>query len=221
MKKIIVSIILSLFAFSTASAAGVKVGVAGNVGLFGATGKESQTGNSVSDPTENRKRSEILGIAYSSIFLEKTLGDRISIGIDYVPSGIESETTETAKGDKRTDESDAVSYGENKVQVDFEDLTTLYLTLNLTDNLYGKVGVAHVDVITNEAIATGASYGNTDMDATVIGFGYDTEFGNGMFVRTEANYMDFDGTSLTSGDNTISISSLTGVTAKLAIGKSF
>ena len=221
MRKIILSIALSLFTLSNvAAAAGINVGIAGQMGLFAATAKEAQTGNSTNDPTENRKRSEILGVGYSSVFIEKRLGDRLAIGIDYVASDIESESTEVARSDIGEGEQ-SNSTVENKIQVNFEDLTTIYASVNITDNSYLKLGVANVEVITNENLATGAAYGNTDLDATVIGFGFDKSFDNGMFIRTEANYMDFDGASLTSGDNTISISTLSGVSAKLALGKSF
>ena len=222
MKKIIVGIILSLFALNTASAeVGLKVGVAGSAGLFAGTAKEAQTGNSVNDPTENRKRSELLGIGYASIFVEKSIGDRFSVGVDYVPTAIESETTETTRKHITTAYQEVQTQVENKVQVDFEDLTTLYANINLTDNLYAKIGVANVSIKTNENLGTGAAYGDTDMDATVLGFGYDNVMDNGVFVRLEANYMDFDGVSLTSGDNTISVSSLHGVSGKLAIGRAF
>jgi len=42
-----------------------------------------------------------------------------------------------------------------------------------------------------------------------------------MFVRAEGNYMSFDGASLTSNDNTITLNNLDGVSASLSIGKSF
>ena len=222
MKKILVGIILSLFALNTASAeVGMKVGVAGSAGLFAGTAKEAQTGNGVSDPTENRKRSELLGIGYASIFVEKSIGDRFSVGVDYVPTAIESETTETTRNHITTAYEEVRTKVENKVQVDFTDLTTLYANINLTENLYAKIGVANVTVETNENLGTGAAYGDTDMDATVLGFGYDNVMDNGVFVRLEANYMDFDGVSLTSGDNTISVTSLHGVSGKLAIGRAF
>ena len=222
MKKILVGIILSLFALNTASAeVGMKVGVAGSAGLFAGTAKEAQTGNSVNDPTENRKRSELLGIGYASIFVEKSIGDRFSVGVDYVPTAIESETTETTRNHITTAYEEVRTKVENKVQVDFTDLTTLYANINLTENLYAKIGVANVTVETNENLGTGAAYGDTDMDATVLGFGYDNVMDNGVFVRLEANYMDFDGVSLTSGDNTISVTSLHGVSGKLAIGRAF
>ena len=100
MKKLLVSTFLSLFAFTTASAeVGVNVGVSGQMGLFAASVTETEgTG-------ETHDGSDHLAIGYGSIFVEKDLGDRITIGIDYVPESLDTETAESAKYDKTTTDS--------------------------------------------------------------------------------------------------------------------
>ena len=42
-----------------------------------------------------------------------------------------------------------------------------------------------------------------------------------MFIRAEGSYMTFDGASLSSNDNKITLSNLDGLSGKLAIGRSF
>jgi hypothetical protein len=216
MKKIITYIFSSLFIFTLASAEiGVNIGISGNLGAFTATGTETEA-------DEKNKEDAVAAAGWGSIFIEKTLGDRFTIGIDYVPSALESETSETARRDKTT--TDAQTVQTNKVQVDFTDLTTVYVALNLTDALYVKAGALSVDVETNETLGTGSKYGNTNLDGSVIGIGFNNNYDNGMFVRIEGNYMDFDGASLTSSTNSankISIDDLQGVSAKLSLGKSF
>ena len=222
MKKIIVTLISGLFLFSTYASAeiGVNIGISGTVGIFGATAKEdlssdtgARSGNSASD-------TEIAALGYGSMFIEKEFG-MFSIGIDYVPTPFESDTVETQKMDKRTENSDAVTAGVNKVQVDLEDLYSVYLTMNVTENSYIKAGVTSVDVLTNESMNTGASYGNTSLDGTLLGIGMHNEMDNGFFWRLEGVYMNFDGASLTSGDNTITLKNLDGVNGTLSIGKAF
>ena len=44
---------------------------------------------------------------------------------------------------------------------------------------------------------------------------------NGLFIRGEGNYLNFDGASLTSGDMTVTLKNLDGVTGKVSIGKAF
>jgi hypothetical protein len=90
------------------------------------------------------------------------------------------------------------------VQVDFEDLTTYYVNLNLNENFYLKAGIAKVDVITNETLGTGSTYGNADLDGTVFGAGYNKNFDNGLFVRAEGTYQEFDGVTINgSGDTSV------------------
>ena len=78
-----------------------------------------------------------------------------------------------------------------------------------------------VDVITNESLGTGSEYGNTDLDGTMWGVGYNKSFDNTTFIRFEGNYMAFDGTSLSSADNKITLKNLDGVSGKVSLGKSF
>ena len=221
MKKILIAICAYMLTLSTSVSAdiGVNVGVSGQMGVFVATAKETETGPSI---TEKSNGSEHGAIGFASIFIEKTLGDRLAIGIDYVPSALDTETTETSKRDKTT--SDTQSSKTNKLQVDFEDLTTYYLSLNVTDNAYIRAGIVTVDVITNEDLGTGSTYGNTDLDGTLLGVGFSKDLNNGKFVRVEGNYMDFDGASLTSqnnSDNKITLNSLEGVSGKISFGKTF
>jgi hypothetical protein len=226
MKKMILTLFLGLLMFISKASAeiGVNVGISGQLGLYAATATEFDEGThgTTSGPDETNKESEFLGLGYGSIFIEKTLGQYLLVGIDYVPSALETETSETIVNDKGA--TDASTKKTNKVQVDFEDLTTYYVGLNLGDSgAYVKAGIVTVDVITNEKMGTGSTYGNTDLDGTLIGLGYNRDFDNGMFVRAEGAYTEFDGASVTSSTtvNKITLNSLDGVTGKISIGKSF
>ena len=207
----------SFFFVSLASAErGINIGISGSAGAFQATGTETEK-------TEKNKEDAVGAAAWGSIFIEKTLGDRFTLGIDYVPSALESETSEVARIDTAAKGTSA-TVQTNKVQVDFSHLTTIYLSANLTDSLYAKIGYMEVDVDTNESLGTGSEYGNTSLDGTLLALGWNTDFGNNMFVRVEGNYMQFDGATLTSttnSDNEISLTDLNGASAKFSVGKSF
>ena len=190
-----------MFLISTASAEiGVNIGVSGTMGLFAATGSEEQTG----EKTDKHQDTEIGAGGWGSVFFEKEIG-RFAIGVDFVSDVFSTDTVETQMTDKRTENSDTATSGVNSVQVDFEDLTTLYATFNVTDNLYVKAGMSTIEVITNESLNTGSAYGNSTLDGSSIGFGYNMDMDNGLFVRAEGNYMTFDGVSLISADNTIKL----------------
>ena len=223
MKKLLLSAIFSLLYITSASAdMGVNVGVSGQAGIFAASGKE-QLGTRTDDTgTEHGAAS------YGSVFAELTMGDRLMVGIDYVPSALSTDTVETDRTAFQSAATGATTTanagGENKIQIDFKDMTTGYVGVMLTDNMYAKAGVVTVDVITNESLATGSAYGNKTMDGTMFGLGYHLVRDNGVFFRFEGSYMDFDSVSATSTTDTnrkITLSNLDGVTGKISLGKSF
>lgn len=215
MKKTICAIILASFAYVPYASAelGVNVGVSGQAGIFGATAKEVST-------ERTSTGTEVAGVAYPSIFIEKSLGDRMVIGVDYMPDALSSDTVETTKLDQTT--TSTVTSKTNNLQVDFEGLTTAYVGFNITDAAYIKAGFMTVDVLTKENLGTGGSYGDTSLDGAMFGFGVHNEMDR-MFWRLEANYLEFDGVTVssTNSDNKVSINSLDGLTAKISIGTSF
>ena len=213
MNKIITILSLTLLSFMPAYA-GVNIGASMNAGVFHGSGQENENGEiSTEDATG--------AAAYASVFVEAS-GERFAIGIDYVPQGLESETAENVRHQKSGLQ--GLTATTNKVQVDFEDLTTLYVSLNVTENFYVKAGIVQVDVITKESLGTGSEYGNGDLDGTMYGVGYHSEFGNGMFARIEGSVMDLGGqklTSTTNADNTVELKDVVGATGRISIGKSF
>ena len=114
MKKILLTTIFSVFYIASASAEiGVNVGVSGNAGGFVATATENENGE--------KDKAERAGTAgWGSFFIEKTLGERLAVGIEIVPGGLESETEESVVDDKTT--TDTSTQKTQKVQVDFDNL---------------------------------------------------------------------------------------------------
>ena len=223
MRKLLLTFVLSLFYVTSASAdLGVNAGVSGQAGIFAASATES-TGT-----TKKGNGTEHGSAGWGSVFLEATMGDKIMVGIDYVPAALETDTTETAKSNiSAVSAAGAITKTAvtNKVQVDFEHLTTLYAGMMLTENFYVKAGVTTVDVITNENLGTGASYPDTELDGTMFGIGYHNALDNGVFFRFEGNYMNFDGATVnatgTDADNKIELRNLDGVSGKISFGKTF
>ena len=215
MKKIIVFLITSMFFFGHASAIGLSVGVSGSTAVFHAEGSENEN--------SEISKEDATGVAnYTSVFAEVSINDMFSIGADFVTESLASETSETVVYDKTT--SDTRTAKTNKVQVDFDNLTTYYVSVNLTPGLYVRGGAVTVDVITNESLGTGSTYGDTNMEGTVLGVGYNRTLDSGIFFRVEGNYMDFGSESLTAtnnSENKISLNKLQGASAKISVGKSF
>jgi hypothetical protein len=230
MKKIIIATFLAAFSFTSASAdLGVNVGVSGQLGLFVATATENDIDRNNAAQNETRQESEFLALGWHSIFIEKTFADRFFIGIDYVPSALETKDKEEYKQDLNSAAENTFKNGQsstaktNKVKVEFSDLTTGYVGLFVTENLYVKAGMSQVDIITKENLGTGSVYGDTSIEGVTVGMGYNKTMDNGVFLRAEGMYTQYDGASLTSdtGQNRISLDNLDGVAAKLSVGKSF
>ena len=226
MKKITILILMVFGYFSNANAIdGVNIGVSLTAGVFEADGgKEEFKGAHVGaaspgDITSTAVDSPEAAVMIGSLFLEKEIG-MFAIGIDYVPHSMDTDAAENTQTS-----SDGSDTGVNKVQVDFEDLATVYgsVTFPGTD-VYAKVGYVQVDVITNEKLATGGLYGNTDLDGYTVAVGYNRDLDNDAFVRLEGFYMDLDGATLkNTADATKSITAdgISGYGARLSVGRSF
>ena len=95
-----------------------------------------------------------------------------------------------------------------------------------------KVGYTEADLITNEVLGSGSTYGNAKLEGTFLAIGFDKPFTSGkldgMFIRGEVSASEFDAIKLTSADtttgsttNTIEVSGLDGMNVAFSIGKSF
>ena len=229
MKKITIAILMVFASYSISSAMelGINVGVTGNVGVFHGEGKDVRAG------TNNTyiAKDDVTGVAgYTSCFIEKTLWNsgplsRIAIGYDKMNGVLSSETAQNTRSDLTlagTTTSSLANPVENKIQVDFENMETIYVSVDLWNGVYAKMGEGSIDMMTNESLATGASYDNVGLDAKMFGLGFEEDIPYwGMFMRFEGKYMDFENETATSGDNTISIVGLEGASAAPSIGKSF
>jgi len=217
---------------NSANAVEFSIGASANGGVFDATGNEvrSESGSTLA----NKSRTEDLYLLYGSVFGEMHLPDlplpvNARVGISYVPYALESETTESTQksltaAQGGTGEADRTQ----KVQVDLEDLASIYLSLYNDDGYFVKVGAMQGDLVTNESLDSGSTYGNTTLEGVMAGVGLERNLDNGMFVRAEVNYTQYDNITLNattaSGDshsNKITVKDLSGFTGALSIGKSF
>jgi ABC-type spermidine/putrescine transport system permease subunit II len=214
MKKILAVICFSFLSFSANSEI-LSLGVSGNIGQLSADGKETLTGTSETnvvwgatsaaartagtETTKTTKEGDDLTIGYISVFGEIHLFDSpLRVGMSYVPYALESETTDSARADLCA-QSASCTTTDNKVQVDLEDLMTMYvavhadLDLPFISSVFVKGGIIEADVITNEKLGTGSSYGNTQLSGEFIGLGVEKKLEDqGLFVRLEGNVTSFD-----------------------------
>jgi len=236
MNKIIIG--LSVLFMSTISAKAVEVpeffgklsltaGLAANQSVFGASARETNddhSGNTVSD----KKESGVFTDGYQSQFIELGIGQWVSLGYEHTPDSISTPTNTSRHGS---------AAGENNVSVDFNDVNTMYVKLNLpyVTGLYVKAGTVETDLDIKEVMGSGSTYRNVSTEGTMLGLGYqryikDTGFG----MRFEASYMELDpvttdngiakGTITTlnaQGHNKVAASNMEGLTGKIAVTYTF
>ena len=234
MKKFLSAAVVLLSSISLANAERFSMGVTLTGAVFEADGASEifsgdhagdATSTKVTKSTADEGEDAEAAMAMGSIFFEASLTDQVSLGVNYVPHSMDSETTEniqniggTAVGGNKDAEA------RNTVKVTFEDLTTIYALANLNDNIYGKVGYVEVELITDENLGTGGAYGNTTLDGYTLALGYSMDMADGMFARFEASYIDLDGATLTNSNDSnksVKADGISGYGAGISIGKSF
>ena len=239
MKKII--IMVALLAMSTVSARAISLpampdlgnfeltlGVAQNQGVFGATATETNEDfTGVTDTGHIKKESGVFTDGYSSQFIEIGVGKYVSVGYEHTPDSVS-----TPKNTTRED-----GPAEGNVSVDFNDLNTTYVKINVPflTGLYLKGGEVETDLDIKETMLSGSTYKNVSTQGSTYGVGYARTLGETAFaVRFETMYLELDtvnadngvasgttGAHGTRNRNAIEAKNLEGLTAKVALTYTF
>ena len=208
------------------------IGYTAAYGGYEATGQENEGAGS---PQEINKTSEAAEIGYSSLFLEVSFADRVTVGASWMVDAVSTAMQERTDSVCTAQTRDPISLqcplvgntGTSTVKAEFENLVTGYVELNIWNGLYAKYGIMEMDVNTKESLHTDSSYPNTSMDGETYGFGWKGSFDNGVFIKTETLMQDWsdlklNGTGSTDTDNNTSVeASLTGAVGTISIGKAF
>ena len=209
MKKLIIVAVFAIFSASSAMSASLtditpSVGISLNNAAFAGEGNErvgSDTGTTQSTTDEYGAFAE----TYGSIFLEAGFGDVISLGIEYVPSGISSPTNTSRESEDSSVGGNGA--GNSSVSADFEDLTTVYAKINVPlGGTYLKFGFSQVDVVINDKMESGNTYKDVDTEGYTAGIGYAHEISNGFSIRAEVMASQFDDVQTDNGVTTASVS---------------
>ena len=218
MKKLIIAITSAFILFAN-NAMSIEmrpsIGISGNSGVYAATGIENNYNEAGTAIDETTKEHGAFNETFMSVFAEMSLNDAISIGLDYVPDTIDSPENVSNEG----------MSNESKVSVGFEDLVTIYAKLNVPlGGTYLKVGYSTVNVMSNESMSSGNSYGNDRSDAISFGLGYAHELADGLAVRAEITGSEFSDVTTTNGQTNkteIKVEDMIGARGTISVVKSF
>ena len=168
MKKLITTI--AFIALSTVSAKAIDkemfsltAGLSANQSVFGASAREKNENNS-GVVISNEKASGVFTDGHGSQFIELGIGKYVSCGFEHTPGSI------STPENKRITNTNA----ETKVSVDFDDVNTTYVKLNLPfimNGLYGKLGTVETDLNFKETMASGSTYKNKSTEGTMMAVG--------------------------------------------------
>lgn len=222
MKKLIIVAVFAIFSASSAMSASLtditpSVGISLNNAAFAGEGN-SRENNETGSVDVTTDEYGAFTETYGSIFLEAGFGDVISLGIEYVPSGISSPTNTSRENE-----------GSNSsVSADFEDLTTVYAKINVPlGGTYLKFGFSQVDVVINDKMASGNTYKDVDTEGYTAGIGYAHEISNGFSIRGEVMASQFDdvqtdnGVAASGNRNVVQVESMWGAKGTVSLVKSF
>jgi hypothetical protein len=228
-KKILSTLLVSsaLFVFaatgSMADRPTVAIGYMAAYGGYVASGQENEGSEATQ---EVHKREESGEFGYSSLFIELSFADRVTIGAswmaDEVQTTISQRTDTLVNGPGITGNT-----GTSSVQAEFSNLAVGYVEVNIWNGLYAKYGIMEMDVETKESLHTDSAYPNATMDGETYGLGWKGSFDNGVFIKTETLMQDWsdlhleaEGSTGTDNNNSID-ASLQGAVATISIGKAF
>ena len=218
MKKLIIAISSAMLLATSAFSMDLRpsVGISGNMAVYAATGTEenfNEAGSAVDTTTDEHGA---FVAEFGSIFVEAALNDVVSFGVDYVPMDFETpeNTSNEDQGNQRT------------VSARFDDLTTIYVKLNIPlGGTYLKVGYSQVDV-TPKTNGGGNSntYTSDSTDGLTVGLGYNHEIAGGVAVRLEVTGTDFgdvNSNNQQTNKTEIIVKDIIGARGTLSIVKSF
>ena len=218
LKTILTAALLSFASFtwmSSASAVGISAfGVGIGESAFMGSGKETETGSGADTTTATITEEDgAFTDQVTAVFIEISAADNVSVGLEYWPADLATPENTNVQGAST-----------NTVKASFENHIQLYGLVGLPFGFYAKAGIARVDILTEESLATGGAYNDEDTMGYTLGLGYQKDLDNDIFVRAEVSAFQYDDVSAgNTADTTkqVEVTDMYGATATIRFGKSF
>ena len=218
MKKLLVSILTSLFVASFANAA--SIGVTYEFASVDGSGTEYVVQDGATPNSNTGTSSKDVDIG--SIFIETSTSDwGLRIGAEYIPAGAEF----VNKSSTQTNVTSVAEATESKTQTikgELENHMTLYVEKDLVGLFYAKAGLTHVDIKSLESIGTGSVYDDDKVFGYVLGLGLRHQFDNGVFFKAEASMNEYDQIKVVATNSgNFAVGDIDSTSGRLSIGKNW
>ena len=217
MKKLLVLISsIGILLFATIKANAASIGISAAVTEFDGSGTETVDG--MNKNTGGSSSETVAGIP--SIFIESDPQNGWVFGIDFIPVSAEFVSESKAQTSIANLNSGTTSHTQ-KVEGDLENHITFYLEKDIYNGVYLKGGLSSVDVISNESLGTGSTYGDDRILGYMLGVGYRYDLDT-MFIKLEASMTDYESIELSATNTTnTATGDVDATTGKLSIGYKF
>tara|TARA_B100001996_G_scaffold11861_1_gene9921 strand:+ start:1422 stop:2075 length:654 start_codon:yes stop_codon:yes gene_type:complete len=217
MKKLLVLISsLGILFFATINANAASIGISAAVTGFDGDGEETVDG--MNKNTGGSASQTVSGIP--SIFIESDPENGWVFGIDYIPVGAEFVSESKAQTSIANLNSGTTSHTQ-KVEGELENHITFYIEKDVYNGVYLKGGISSVDVISNESLGTGSTYGDDRILGYMYGIGYRYDMDT-MFIKLEASVTEYDSIELSATNTTnTATGDVDATSGKLSIGYKF
>ena len=193
MNKKLYAYLFSLLFICGVAKADVSYGVSLMYGEADTSGHELESG-STSDKNSKSLKETFIG---GSLFIESTNDSGLTVGLDYVPVGLDlGDGTRTDSDDGTNDAAD--DDGTRTASAEIKNLFTLYTNIPVgSSGYYGLLGVHFTTISTSETLPN-STYGDEDIFGFQVGLGMRS--GN---FKYELSYSDFQDINISaSGGNT-------------------
>mgnify|MGYP001238411071 FL=1 len=200
-----------------------SVGIAGNQGGYHARGTETIQQTGTDKIAEIEQEAGVFEDSHPSVFLELNIGDNMTVGAEWAMDDIDTPSNTNAVADRQGDEDD--DFVTNTAQATFSDKTTVYIQARMLGGLYTKIMYHNVNVISNETLGTGGSYGDATIEGLGLGIGYQYDLEDlGVFVRAEVTASGYEDVKAVNADDVtkvIMIDNMYGAEGSIRVGKTF
>ncbi len=229
MKKLLSALLVSFSMIALPSSVqavdlSVSLGLASSSGGYHAVGTETIKGAGEYNTVAMTSEAGVFTDSHQSFFGEVNIGDNMSVGVEFAMGDIQTPTNTNAQLDKTT-AAGTGSVKTNTAKASFSDKTTVYIQARMLGGLYSRVMYHNVNVISEETLNTGGSYGDATIEGLGFGLGYQHDFDDiGLFVRLEATASAYESVkthNTNDVDKTIEVNDLYGAEGSIRVGKTF
>ena len=189
MKKLLTIVSSLLFVTMVSAKADFGVGITGAAHMFDIDGTET-TRQSGQVNTGSHSDTAII----PELFLEVFMDNGAALGVSYIPTrdmGSKSRSDTSTAGDSE-------DTGTYTAKAKLDNVVQIYTDIPMTEfmgySLYGKLGIQHATIKTQEALNSGSAYPDKDVLGYTLGIGAkgDLPYGNNLYYKVDATYTNFE-----------------------------